>query len=62
VTPDIPTLRAFGSDASVGSRETFVERALAEAERPTGDEAARVAVAREHSFPALLERLGAVLG
>ena len=62
VTTDIPTLRAFGSVASVGSRETFVERALAEAERPTGDEAARVAVAREHSFPALLERLGAVLG
>lgn len=61
VTTDIPTLRKFADVASVGSRTTFVERALAESTVPTGNSDLRVAVAREHSFEALIRRLGDVL-
>jgi hypothetical protein len=61
VTIDIPTLRPFAHVASIGDTATFVERVLAEAERPTGEAAEREAVAREHSFDALLGRLEKIL-
>lgn len=55
VATDVPTLRRFASVASVGPAATFVERALAGDVLGTLDE--RVAVARDHSFDALLGRL-----
>ena len=57
VTIDIPTLRPFAHVASIGDSASFVERALAEAESPTGTTGERELVARAHSFDALLERL-----
>jgi glycosyltransferase involved in cell wall biosynthesis len=57
VTTDIPTLQHFGAVASVGPAATFVERVEAELAAPTGTPEERVAVARAHSFGALLERL-----
>jgi glycosyltransferase involved in cell wall biosynthesis len=53
----IPTLKEFDGPASVGPRETFVDRALALLNRREHDVEARVAVARDHSFDALLDRL-----
>lgn len=60
VSTDIPTLNRFAGVASLGGNDTFVERALAEAERPTGAPGERIAVAREHSLDALLGRLEAL--
>ena len=60
VTTDIPTLRRFGNVASVGAEETFAERAIALLESDGGETEARIAVARAHSFDALLERLAAI--
>jgi glycosyltransferase involved in cell wall biosynthesis len=58
VSTDIPTLRRFAQVASIGPRETFVERVLEGGVPGTVDE--RVAVARDHSFDALLARLRAL--
>ena len=57
----IPTLTEFEGPASIGSRETFVERALAMTGRRENDIDARVAIARAHSFNALLDRLDGIL-
>lgn len=54
VSTDIPTLRKFGYAGSVGPRATFVERALAELEQPTGTVQQRTTIARDHSFEALM--------
>ncbi len=61
VTTDIPSLRRFGTVASVGPAATFVERALAAVHREEEIDA-RIEVAREHSFAALVDRLGEVIG
>lgn len=61
VSTDVPTLRRFDSLASVGAETTFVERCEAVlAVGGPGDAAARVDVARDHSFDALLRRLRAL--
>jgi teichuronic acid biosynthesis glycosyltransferase TuaH len=58
VSTDIPTLRRFERVASVGPRDTFVDRVRATlAAQPDGLERERVEVARDHSFGALLRRL-----
>lgn len=54
------TLRRFAHVASLGGRDTFIERVLAAAKAPDANAAARVEVAREHSFDALLRRLEAI--
>jgi glycosyltransferase involved in cell wall biosynthesis len=61
VATDVPTLRRFADAASIGDSATFVERALAAVADDEPPEP-RVEVARRHSFGALLERLGEVLG
>jgi glycosyltransferase involved in cell wall biosynthesis len=61
VATDIPTLRRYARVASIGPRQSFVGRvgeALAGLDH--GLEAARVEVARDHSFDALLRRLGRI--
>jgi teichuronic acid biosynthesis glycosyltransferase TuaH len=60
VATDVPALRPFAGAVSIGVRETFVERVLETLE--AGDELAheRVAIARDHSFEALLERFDAI--
>lgn len=58
VSTDIPTLRPFSAVASIGPGETFVDRVLVGAVPGSFDD--RVAVARDHSFGALLARLRAL--
>ncbi|HUP32016.1 MAG TPA: glycosyltransferase [Gaiellaceae bacterium] len=60
VATDIPTLRRFAHVASVGPADTFVERAAAAAAGDAGDVETRYAVARAHSFDALLAHLRAL--
>ena len=61
VSTEIPTLRRFEGVASVGRRETFVERLRATLRaQPDGLEGRRIEIARDHSFAALLRRLEAV--
>jgi glycosyltransferase involved in cell wall biosynthesis len=57
VATDVPTLRRFAEIASIGDTPSFVDRALAPV---PGDADARREIARQHSFPVLLERLGAL--
>lgn len=57
VTTDIPTLRRYAGVASVGPGETFVERALEAVRDAPGTADERLAIARDHSFDALLHRL-----
>ncbi len=60
VSTDIPTLRPFGDVASIGSRESFVDRTRAVLEQSGDNGQARIAIARDHSFDALLDRLRAL--
>ncbi len=60
VATDIPTLRPFDGVASIGSRESFVERTLGALEHRDDSAEARIAIARDHSFDALLDRLRAL--
>jgi len=60
VSTDIPTLRPFGDVASIGSRESFVDRTRAVLEQSGDNAQARIAIARDHSFDALLDRLRAL--
>jgi glycosyltransferase involved in cell wall biosynthesis len=60
VSTDIPTLRRFGDVASIGSRESFVDRIHAVLDHRDDRAEARIAIARDHSFDALLDRLRAL--
>jgi len=62
VTTDIPTLRAIGREvASIGSRESFVERTLAALHSAPGTTDERVALARATSFEAAVARLDEIV-
>jgi glycosyltransferase involved in cell wall biosynthesis len=60
VATDIPVLRRFGDVASIVRRDEFVAHVSAALDDPGTLFDARVQVAREHSFPVLVERLGSL--
>jgi glycosyltransferase involved in cell wall biosynthesis len=62
VSTDIPTLRAIGGEvASIGPRDTFVERALEALDSAPGTPEERIALARTTSFEAAAERLDEIV-
>lgn len=60
VTTQIPTLGAFSAVASVGPRDSFVERVCEALDAPPGDLMSRVEVARAHSFEAAVARFNEI--